>query len=118
MPTLIYRHTGIPKRIVRPGVLESAQGLESAVDPQINALQRIIGSSTIRVANSLEAATSLPSPILIDVDAEPLTESEFIELQGALDNTALEGAIPFFRDHAISNYIKLLEDIRNASQQN
>jgi len=95
-PTLLYRHTGIPKRIVRPGVLESFHGLESAVDPQIRALENIIGLPSVQLSRGLESAsTTTTNPILIDLDAAPLTESEFIELQGALANTALEGAIPF-----------------------
>ncbi len=119
VPTLLYRHTGIPKRIVRPGVLESVQNLELPESPQINALNRIIGTPAAKISISLEAAISpLASPILMDIDAAPLTESEFIELQGALDNTTLEGAIPFFGDHAIANYIELIKEIRDMNKIN
>lgn len=113
IPTLLYRHTGIPKRIVRPGVLESVENLELITSPPIIALNRIIGTPTTEVSIALEEAIS-PSafPILMDIDAPPLTESEFIELQGALDNTK-EGVIPFFGDHFISKYIELLSDIKN-----
>jgi hypothetical protein len=104
---------------VRPGVLESVQNLELPESPQINALNRIIGTPATNISKSLEAVISpLVSPILMDIDAPPLTESEFIELQGALDNTSLEGAIPFFGDHAIAKYIELIRKIRDSNKVN
>ncbi len=92
-PGLLYRHVGIVKRIVRPGTLEA-----------------------------FGAAANLT---FVDVDVPPMTEEEFVQLQlrlgaaepeetRALESTsaALEG-MDMFSDHGMTEYIRLLEDIRD-----
>jgi Lipase (class 3) len=124
-PGLLYRHTGTVKRIVRPGVLEMAPGLESplSADPQLRsqleATRRIVSAPALEAATAAEAA-GLTKPLIIETDLSPLSESEFTELQltlGSADATPrlegveLEGALPWISDHAIGAYIRLLKDL-------
>lgn len=129
---LIYRHTGIVKRIVRPGVLEAMATLtvlESAefallrtdLADQFSLLKEVVAGGAALESASMTKEAQIDQPLLIDIDAPQLTELEFSELQLALgaatkselEQTALEGAaLPWFNDHSISEYIRLLNEIR------
>ena len=128
-PGPYYRHTGTVKRIVRPGVLESIAAakveLESApAIPERGAAVRnvVAGGAALESASSVSGA-GIERPLFIELDAVPLTELEFSQLQLALGaaawpelkGPALEGAIPWFEDHAISEYIRLLAEIKAAA---
>ena len=130
-PAPLFRHFGIVKRIVRPGVIVTeavteaaveAAALEAAAGPLLEPLTRV------HALEAAVAAASVESPIVIDTDAPQLSEQEFAELQrvlggpaaaaGAdplsLPSPALEGILPdfnltWFSDHAISEYIRLLK---------
>lgn len=124
-PGLLYRHTGIVKRIVRPGVLEMAPTLEVPLpaDPQLRSL--LEGAKRAALAPALESAVAaeaagITEPLLIDTDLAPLSEREFAEVQlalgsgndvPALEGPALESALPWINDHAINEYIRLLKEI-------
>jgi hypothetical protein len=124
-PAPLYRHTGTVKRIARPGVLESMQvelGAAPGATVEGTALR-----STVAGGAALESATAVSEagvdhPLLIDIDPVQLSEIEFNRLQLALgagtppgqEGPALEGALPWFSDHAITEYIRLLADIRGA----
>lgn len=131
---LLYRHCGIVKRIVRPGKLELAP-----VPLVINAEESFITSSRVSPASTdfispaqailegaaLESAATeakLRQTTLIDTDVVPLSEKEFEELQLALgaaaetpqlESALLEGAFPWIKDHACTEYIRLLAEIRD-----
>jgi hypothetical protein len=126
-PGLLYRHTGLVKRIVRPGVLEIVPSLEIPLpaDPrlrgQIEAASRTATIPAMESAAAAEAA-GITAPLLIDNDLAPLSDKEFAELQLALgsavetpilEGPVLEGALPWIGDHAISEYIRLLQEIRD-----
>jgi hypothetical protein len=128
-----FRHTGIVKRIVRPGVLETLAVLEARakaeaaplVPPELGQAEVlesiIVGGSALESANSLRSA-NVDRPLFIEIDPRPLSELEFKQLQVALGaattsefrQPALESAIPWFSDHAILEYIRLLTEIRDA----
>lgn len=126
-PGLFYSHTGILKRIVKPGVLHTE--LESALE-NVNlstagkqALRLATGSNVLESANSLESS-GLAAPGFIDSELPPLSEEQFAALQMALaegssdggpklEGAELEGAVPFVADHAITEYIRLLMEIRD-----
>lgn len=95
-PGLIYRHAGLVKRIVRPGVLESARGLTATADhpPELDDAE-------------LPAATEAEAEAFIRVfESQPETI-----LEGGLQ---VEGRIgSLFKDHSIGEYIRLLTEIRN-----
>ena len=90
-PGLFYRHCGTLKRIVRPGVLEARSGKEG-------------------------------TPMeLVDYEPAPLTDAEYDAVireldanprAGEIESIGQEGRISLFADHAISEYIRLLKDIR------
>lgn len=87
-PGLLYRHLDILKRIVRPGSLEAGEVVE---------------------------------PELVEIEMDPLTEEEFAALQERLrnpgmDGEALEGIFDFAGDHSISEYLRLLTEIRDLQQ--
>jgi len=124
-PGMLYRHTGIVKRIVRPGVLEMAPALEVPLpaDPQIRNLlesaKRTALAPTLESAAAAEAA-GVSEPLLIDADLAPLSEREFAEIQlalgsandaPALEGLVLQGAFPWINHHAISEYIRLIKEI-------
>lgn len=126
-PGLLYRHTGLVKRIVRPGVLELVPSLEIPLpaDPrwrgQIEAASRAATIPAMESAAAAEAA-GITAPMFIDNDLSPLSDKEFAELQLALGSAAevpilegpvLEGALPWIADHAIDAYIRLLQQIRD-----
>jgi hypothetical protein len=124
-PGLLYRHTGIVKRIVRPGLLEMAPTLEAplSANPQLRgqmeAARRTVSAPALEAAAAAEAA-GVTGPLIIETDPAPLSEREFAELQLALgsadaapplEGVELEGALPWISDHAISEYIRLLKDL-------
>jgi hypothetical protein len=126
-PGLLYRHTGLVKRIVRPGVLEIVPSLEIPLpaDPrlrgQIEAASRAATIPAMESAAAAEAA-GITAPMLIDNDLSPLSDKEFAELQLALgsatevpilEGLVPEGALPWIGDHAIGEYIRLLQQIRD-----
>lgn len=124
-----FSHTGLLKRIVRPGVLQSMPVLQTMA---LNALAMVpadnrasVELATLRLnAAVLEseqpvADSGLNQPLMIDSELSPLTAKQFHELQIALDvspdQPQLEGIFPWFSDHSISEYIHLLTDIRDNS---
>ncbi|HKB98801.1 MAG TPA: lipase family protein [Terriglobales bacterium] len=124
-PGLLYRHTGIVKRIVRPGVLEMAPAFEAppSADPlvrsQMEGARRAVSAPALESAMAAQAAGAT-EPVLIETDLAPLSEKEFAEIQlalgaangaPALERPALEGVPPWISDHAISEYIRLLKEL-------
>lgn len=126
VPPFPYRHCDLGKHITEPGVLEAPQGLEAAPGglptprdySQAETLRQIIIGG--RAPQGLEAA---PAPLSLETGAAAqLDAAEFGRLQVALgagepaglEGLTLEGALPFFGDHAISEYIRLLTEIRDA----
>lgn len=132
-PAPIFRHFGIVKRIVRPGVITSTAGATTLPAPQAGPSPLDPGVEALLRGDALQhtlAEAGITRPILIDSDAPQLTESEFAELQLALGGTPAapgigiptgaqpagifpEGNISWIADHAISEYIRLLLEIRN-----
>lgn len=117
-----YRHFGMVKRIVRPGVLESVH-LESTLEesPEMTAARHALGNAGLESARAADAA-GITVPLLIDADLPLLTEQQFVDLQVALgaaspdsqlESVNLESTLPSVQDHAISEYIRLLTDIRD-----
>lgn len=121
-PGLFFKHCGIPKRIVRRGVLESVgETLRTAPDLQMPDL--LYRQRSAMEESAADAAVG--SLRMIDSDLPPLSEREFLELQLQLGvaSEAYEEGVPLeghgdsgglFDDHAISNYINLLREIRDA----
>ncbi len=121
-----YSHFGLVKRIVRPGVLESIQqeslAMPSAeVASMVTNLERITMKTTLESAEAV-AASGIDQALLIDAELPPLNDKEFLELQMSLgagetglepDSPELEGFFPSIKDHAISEYIRLLTEIRD-----
>jgi len=129
-PGPFYRHTGIVKRIVRPGVLEAVVGAEEAAPRVPVSLSKIADPTTIfrGATEELAAAASdakIERPALIDVDPVPLTEIELGQVQLALaaaetkpsEEVGAEELVwpSWFSDHAIAEYLHLLIEIRDAA---
>lgn len=126
-PGLFFKHCGIPKRIVRPGVLESVEavlGLEGTENLQMPDLLYQPEQRQVFLEGA-EAMGLVSRPQMIDSDLPPLTEREFLQLQLELgvasdsyeEGAPLEGSVNsqgLFGDHAIANYINLLREIRDA----
>jgi Lipase (class 3) len=128
----LYSHCGVSKHIVRPGTLEVPGGLESATrDRRPPAARSYTQEETLRDiiigGAELQGRESVPAnaqqlPQLSESAPVPLTEFEFGRLQLALgageppgmEGITLEGAIPFLDDHRISEYTRLLKEIRDA----
>jgi hypothetical protein len=125
----LYRHCGVSKRIVRPGILEALGGLESATRDQRHPSggsytqeetlrDVILGGADVQGLETVPVNTQL-LPQLSESEPVPLTE--FGRLQVALgageppgmEGVALEGAIPFLDDHRITEYIRLLKEVRD-----
>ena len=114
-----FSHTGMLKRIVRPGVLEVAVALESVVAaPSMELAAAVRGTATLTQA-TVEAVvqSGISEPLIIDSELAPLTAKQFLELQSTLDTAAseglqMEGLFDLFGDHKIAEYIRLLKDIR------
>ncbi|RBP39670.1 lipase (class 3) [Roseimicrobium gellanilyticum] len=139
-PGLLYRHTGIVKRIVRPGVLEFAAklpnyttgfgapqfqpGFESSFREEplaTGATARVFESTALETAQAV-ASSGLEQTTMIDCDLPPLSDHEFRQLQMELTvqqdsptfgGPGFEGSISWFSDHAIGEYIRLLKEIRD-----
>jgi len=123
-PGLLYQHTGIVKRIVRPGVLESVPGVAAPTNAIQDAVNRVAGTTILESVRAI-SASGIVQPVLIDADIAPLSEQQFAELQLALgagapashlEGVMLEGVLPWFSDHAISEYVRLLKEIRDLSK--
>jgi endonuclease G, mitochondrial len=122
-PGPFFQHTGIVKRIVRPGVLEAVARTDALSTPlvpvlQREALQEFLAKGSVEVA--VEAGKSSPS--MVDVELPQLDQLEFSRLQMALgaaepasELPATEGMLPWISDHAISDYIRLLDDLRRSA---
>ncbi|WP_294537040.1 lipase family protein [uncultured Rhodoblastus sp.] len=123
-----YQHCGGPKHIVRPGVLESLPGLEAAAGGQDGFAaprkytQEETLSAIILAPRQSPGTESVSSGEIIDEnDPRPLDMLEFGRLQMALgagdppglEGLPLEGALPYFADHQISEYIRLLKELRD-----
>ena len=131
-PGFLFQHTGIVKRIVRPGILESVlESMVSPVAPSPKALaaesvgpesaSRATGTVVLESARAVEKS-QITEATLIEADIPPLTDQQFAELQLALGSGApapaleglgveTEGLLPWISDHAISEYLRLLTDI-------
>ncbi len=143
-----YNHTGIVKRIVRPGVLELALesaritrtlqmewsikatsalglGLESSLVPASSmaslAQNATLDSKVFETALAVVGA-GLTESMFIDCELPSLTAGEFATLQLSLQTDSgilgmegmmLEGLLPWFDDHSITEYIRLLTEIRD-----
>ncbi|MGC4013370.1 MAG: lipase family protein [Luteolibacter sp.] len=114
-----FSHTGMLKRIVRPGVLEAMPALEAIAatpSPELAAAVRGTASLTLESMEAV-AQSGISKPLMIDSELSPLTAKQFLELQASLDaagqgGAQLEGLFDIFRDHAITEYIRLLKEIR------
>ncbi len=137
-PGLLFKHCGIPKRIVKPGVLEGTGEILpfSIPMPDLHYLPTRGGiilesgetlpfSTTAgSVATALNAIPGV-EPKLVNSDVPGLSEREFLMLQlqlgaaaedyqeGVILESATEG-LSIFDDHAISEYIRLLAEIQDA----
>jgi hypothetical protein len=124
VPPWPYRHTGIVKRIVKPGVLEALPAPPPAAGSAAAILKEITAGGAARESALAVIEAHVSRPQFIELDAVQLTELEFSRLQLALGaaaspedrGPALEGAIPFIADHSIADYIKLLKDIRDSAR--
>jgi hypothetical protein len=120
VPPWPYRHTGIVKRIVRPGVLEALPAAPAAAGGAAILREVTAGGAALESALAVIEA-QLPRPQFIDLDAVQLTDLELSRLQLALgaaasteaESRSLEGALPFIADHSIDDYIRLLKEIRD-----
>ena len=120
-----YGHFGGMKRIVRPGHLEGGlESLEAAVKtvPVPAAARSAVAVIEAGVQESVAAvaAAEITKPLLIDAEMPALTNEQFLELQIALGGAQAEGGLeglewtpPWFHDHKISEYIRLLGEIRD-----
>lgn len=123
----LYSHFGRLKRIVRPGVLESAFHLESSplsspeAAARAVAAERAVGGAALESARAI-ASSGIKEPMLIDAELPELNEQQFMELQIAMggaepvspfESAGLEGFFPSVADHAITEYIRLLAEIRD-----
>jgi pimeloyl-ACP methyl ester carboxylesterase len=128
IPPLPYHHCNTAKRILRPGVFEATQGFESAAAPSLpeplDYSQAETFDQIIPMNLNLEGLEAARGGLVLETDAPPQLDAfEFGRLQLALgagepaglEGMALEGAIPFLGDHSISEYIRLLKDIRDAA---
>lgn len=130
-PGLLYAHTGRVKRIVRPGVLQTEKATAALVEmgldsTGVQALHLAAGLAALESAEAVEAA-GLSSPSIIETDLPALSEEQYAALQLALANgtapvsaggaglemAELEGALPFISNHSITEYIRLLIEIRS-----
>lgn len=128
-PDPFYRHTGTPKRIVNLNASGPAFRLVSA-NPDIVTIQQVVGSAEPEFP-TISEDIQLGSVYLKESDTASVTPEEFSQLQNALGASAellgdfpeepfspasadaqLAGAIPFFEDHAISEYIRLIKEIQ------
>lgn len=92
-PGLIYRHCGLVKHIVRPGVLEARGALASA-PPEFD-------------------ATDLPQ--VSEAEAERVAAAFDANPEAALgEGLQLQGRVPsIFKDHYMAEYIRLLTELRD-----
>jgi pimeloyl-ACP methyl ester carboxylesterase len=123
-PGFLYRHTGIVKRIVHPGVLETVPRLEMpmALDPVAEARSQVAQhAATLPAMESAAAvkASGATEPVVVETELSPLTETEFAEVRLALSVSAegpmsegIADNIPWIADHALTEYIRLLDEIR------
>jgi hypothetical protein len=86
-------------------------------------LENVIAGGAAGEAAAAIREAGVTAPLLTDMDAMPLSLLEFEQLQLALgagvqsgaESETLEGALPWFSEHAIGEYIRLLSDIRGDS---
>jgi hypothetical protein len=98
-------------------------------DERLASLIKVLGSGGMLEAVPTEVEAPAEPPVLSDQDADSLTALEFAELQFGLGARAetelglpsyhpelkeaqLEGIFSPFTDHFISEYIRLLEEIK------
>jgi len=121
-PGLLFKHCAIPKRILRPGVLEAAADGLPFSRGMPDAAYKINNRNGFE-SGELPLLSGL-CPKLADGDVPGISEREFLMLQlelGAASDTyregcELEGGIDLdslFADHGISRYVKLLAQIRD-----
>ena len=93
-PGLIYRHAGIVKTIKSLDSEDSSFGLES-----------------------MGGGESAGPPEIVDEEPPEMSDEEFAKLQADLQNVSgenFEGAFDLFTDHFMTEYVRLLTDIRGA----
>jgi thioesterase domain-containing protein len=125
VPPFPYRHCDLGKHILMPGVLEATQGLE-AMSLGLPEAREYSQAETLRQiiirGRRLEGLEAAPEGLALETSAPAqLDPFEFGRLQLALgvgepaglEGMTLEGAIPFLDDHRISEYIRLLMEIRD-----
>jgi Lipase (class 3) len=126
----LFRHCGVSKHIVRPGTLEALEGLAPttqhgrALVARDYAQEETLRDIILGGARQAGLEAPQPGPELNESEPVPLNEFELGRLQVALgageppgmEGVTLEGAIPFLNDHRISEYIRLLKDIRDTPQ--
>jgi hypothetical protein len=170
-PWPLFRHTGIVKRIVRPGVLEAVAASAAPGAPtteaaapnialsrptvlgpahearmaleltrrapapeapgaptpahdeavyQAKSFNAVVAGGAALTTAAAVASAGIQSPRLIDIEAPQMSEVEFAQLQLALRGATPGGPqpegvipLPWFGDHAIAEYIRLLTDIRD-----
>jgi hypothetical protein len=82
--------------------------------------ETVIAGGAAQEAAAAVRSAGISSPLLTDTDPMSLSQLEFDQLQLALgagaESPTLEGVLPWFSDHAIGEYIRLLSDIREQSQ--
>lgn len=120
-----YQHCGTPKHITSPGVLEAIAGLEASSAESFPAPRHYTREETLDHIIRSPAQTGLESAqlnkIVQENDPPRLNAIDFGRLQVALgaaeppglEGAPLEGAIPYFADHQISEYIRLLQELRD-----
>jgi hypothetical protein len=122
---LLFSHCGIPKRIVKPGTLESGGDALPFANPMPDAAYQP-GPKSIQEGSG--EGLPFAKPVLTDGDIPGITEREFLMLQlqlgvaseGYEEGAELEGGVDskgLFADHAITEYIRLLSEIRDAKPQ-
>ena len=123
----VYIHFGLQKRIVRPGVLGLLESVAVAgaveVHPNLFSAKTALSVSAFDSAKAIQNS-EIDGPMVIDAELPPLSNQQFLDLQLALQEEelgpALEGRfldlhLPSIQDHRISEYIRLLTEIRDAS---
>ncbi|HYN53622.1 MAG TPA: lipase family protein [Methylotenera sp.] len=132
-PDPFYNHSGTPKRIINTNATGAIFGLV-ATNPDIEIIQQVVSTAEPEIPTISEAihdgevflktsetASVTPEEFsklqkALGADAEPLGDLPEETFSTASAEAQLAGAIPFFADHAISEYIRLLKEIKAISQ--
>lgn len=121
-PDPFYRHTGTPKRILVPGGGGHVVAL-AAANPALAAIQNVLEPPLT------DADVPVDEIALSQAEPASVTPEEFSRLQDTLGASPealgglpeepsplaaaqLAGTFPIFEDHAISEYIRLLQEVQ------